>query len=87
MALGDPRWAEPFERLKRKVQTARPDCVALAFLEIMQPDLRVRRSVDRRRLPIARIGGIWGRAVMCAKTCRRLSPRSRHGIRQSPLPW
>ena len=36
----DPRWAEPFERLKRKVQTARPGLpVALAFLEIMQPDL------------------------------------------------
>jgi sirohydrochlorin cobaltochelatase len=36
----DPRWAEPFERLKRKVETARPGVpVALAYLEIMQPDL------------------------------------------------
>lgn len=36
----DPRWAEPFERLKRKIQTARPGLpVALAYLEIMQPDL------------------------------------------------
>jgi len=36
----DPRWAEPFERLKRKVQTARPGVpVALAYLEIMEPDL------------------------------------------------
>ena len=36
----DPRWSEPFERLKRKVQTARPGLpVALAYLEIMQPDL------------------------------------------------
>lgn len=36
----DPRWAEPFERLKRKVHTARPGVpVALAYLEIMQPDL------------------------------------------------
>ena len=38
----DPRWAEPFERLKRKVQTARPGLpVTLAYLEIMQPDLAV----------------------------------------------
>jgi sirohydrochlorin cobaltochelatase len=36
----DPRWAEPFERLKRKVQTARPSApVSLAYLEIMHPDL------------------------------------------------
>lgn len=36
----DPRWAEPFERLKRKVEAARPGLpVALAYLEIMQPDL------------------------------------------------
>jgi sirohydrochlorin cobaltochelatase len=36
----DPRWAEPFERLKRKVEIARPGLpVALAYLEIMQPDL------------------------------------------------
>jgi sirohydrochlorin cobaltochelatase len=36
----DRRWAEPFERLKRKVEAARPGLpVALAYLEIMQPDL------------------------------------------------
>lgn len=36
----DPRWAEPFERLKRKVEAARPDIqVVLAFLDIMTPDL------------------------------------------------
>ena len=36
----DPRWAEPFERLKRKVEAARPGMpVALAYLEIMEPDL------------------------------------------------
>jgi sirohydrochlorin cobaltochelatase len=36
----DPRWAEPFERLQRKVKAARPGTpVTLAFLEIMSPDL------------------------------------------------
>lgn len=36
----DPRWAEPFERLKRKVEAAQPALrVALAYLEIMTPDL------------------------------------------------
>ena len=36
----DARWREPFERLQRKVQAARPDvAVGLAFLELMQPDL------------------------------------------------
>lgn len=36
----DPRWAEPFERLRRKVATAVPGTpVALAYLELMQPDL------------------------------------------------
>ena len=36
----DPRWAEPFERLRAKVQRARPDLpVALAYLELMTPDL------------------------------------------------
>lgn len=36
----DPRWAEPFERLRAKVEAARPDLgVRLAFLELMQPDL------------------------------------------------
>jgi sirohydrochlorin cobaltochelatase len=36
----DPRWAEPFERLRAKVQHARPQMpVALAYLESMAPDL------------------------------------------------
>jgi len=36
----DPRWAEPFERLRAIVAARRPDAaVTLAFLETMQPDL------------------------------------------------
>jgi len=36
----DPRWAEPFERLRHKVAALRPDApVVLAFLELMTPDL------------------------------------------------
>ncbi len=36
----DLRWAEPFERLHRKVEAARPGVpVALAFLELMTPNL------------------------------------------------
>jgi sirohydrochlorin cobaltochelatase len=36
----DRRWAEPFERLRSKVQQARPDMlVQLAYLELMSPDL------------------------------------------------
>jgi sirohydrochlorin cobaltochelatase len=36
----DARWAEPFERLRRKVESARPDApVRLAYLEMMSPDL------------------------------------------------
>jgi len=36
----DPRWAEPFERLRHKVAALRPDApVKLAFLESMAPDL------------------------------------------------
>jgi sirohydrochlorin cobaltochelatase len=36
----DPRWAEPFERLRQKIQVARPGLpVALAYLELMAPDL------------------------------------------------
>ena len=36
----DPRWAEPFERLRGKIQRARPELpVALAYLELMTPDL------------------------------------------------
>ena len=36
----DPRWAEPFERLRAIVAARRPEAaVALAFLESMPPDL------------------------------------------------
>ena len=36
----DPRWAEPFERLRDKLSAQRPDTdVRLAFLELMAPDL------------------------------------------------
>ncbi len=42
----DPRWAEPFERLRAKVQAIRPGLpVALAYLELMAPDLGV--AVDQ----------------------------------------
>lgn len=36
----DPRWAEPFERLRALLQEQVPTVpVALAYLELMQPDL------------------------------------------------
>lgn len=36
----DPRWAQPFERLREKVVRARPGTpVRLAYLEQMRPDL------------------------------------------------
>jgi sirohydrochlorin cobaltochelatase len=36
----DPRWAAPFRRLKQILQQQQPDVeVALAFLELMPPDL------------------------------------------------
>jgi sirohydrochlorin cobaltochelatase len=36
----DPKWAAPFERLQKLVQTQLPDAaVELAFLELMTPDL------------------------------------------------
>ncbi len=36
----DPRWAEPFERLRDRVAARAPDApLSLAFLEFMQPDL------------------------------------------------
>ncbi|AJE99154.1 sirohydrochlorin chelatase [Pandoraea apista] len=36
----DPRWAEPFTRLRDKLSAQRPDAdVRLAFLELMTPDL------------------------------------------------
>ena len=46
----DLRWAEPFERLRSRVETRRPDLVvALAFLEHLQPDLAsaIRALADR----------------------------------------
>jgi sirohydrochlorin cobaltochelatase len=44
----DPKWAEPFERLRTITQAQSPDAnVALAFLEFMTPNLPdlVRQSV------------------------------------------
>lgn len=36
----DPRWAEPFERLRERIAAQAPQCiVTLAFLEHMAPDL------------------------------------------------
>ena len=36
----DPRWAEPFERLRNRVIARAPSLeVRLAYLELMQPDL------------------------------------------------
>jgi sirohydrochlorin cobaltochelatase len=35
----DPRWREPFDRLHALVAARRAGPVALAFLEMMQPDL------------------------------------------------
>jgi sirohydrochlorin cobaltochelatase len=36
----DPRWAEPFERLRERVALGAPEAqVVLAFLEFMTPDL------------------------------------------------
>lgn len=36
----DPRWAAPFDEVARRVREARPDLrVALAYLELMPPDL------------------------------------------------
>ena len=36
----DPRWAEPFERLRERVARAAPEAqVILAYLEFMSPDL------------------------------------------------
>ena len=42
----DPRWAEPFERVRALVVERRPDAqVELAYLELMDPDLD--GAVDR----------------------------------------
>jgi sirohydrochlorin cobaltochelatase len=36
----DPRWAEPFERIRNRVAQLRPDVATrLAYLELMRPDL------------------------------------------------
>ncbi len=36
----DPRWAEPFERLRTKIASRAPDLpIVLAYLELMPPDL------------------------------------------------
>jgi sirohydrochlorin cobaltochelatase len=53
----DPRWAEPFERLRALVQAKRPSLpVALAFLDFLKPDLTtavqtvVRQGANRIRI-------------------------------------
>lgn len=46
----DVQWAEPFERLRARIEARRPDlAVALAYLEHMEPDLAlaVRALADR----------------------------------------
>jgi sirohydrochlorin cobaltochelatase len=35
----DPRWREPFDRLRAKVTASHPGPVELAFLELTSPDL------------------------------------------------
>jgi len=36
----DPEWARPFEAIRDRIRAARPECpIALAYLEIMSPDL------------------------------------------------
>jgi sirohydrochlorin cobaltochelatase len=36
----DPEWARPFEAIRDRIRTARPECpIALAYLEIMAPTL------------------------------------------------
>ena len=36
----DPEWARPFEAIRDRIRTARPECpIALAYLEIMSPTL------------------------------------------------
>jgi len=53
----DPRWAEPFERLRALVEAKRPSLpVALAFLDHLEPDLTtavqdlVRQGASRIRI-------------------------------------
>src|SRR6185295_15983063 len=36
----DPEWARPFEAIRDRIRTARPECpIALAYLELMAPAL------------------------------------------------
>jgi sirohydrochlorin cobaltochelatase len=36
----DPDWARPFEAIRERIRTARPEYpIALAYLELMEPDL------------------------------------------------
>ena len=36
----DPEWARPFEAIRDRIRTTRPECpIALAYLEIMSPTL------------------------------------------------
>jgi sirohydrochlorin cobaltochelatase len=54
----DPRWAEPFERIRAAVRTRRPGLtVELAYLELMQPSLadaiNALVSAGHRRITVA----------------------------------
>ena len=41
----DPEWARPFEAIRDRIRTARPECpIALAYLEVMSPTLE--QAVD-----------------------------------------
>lgn len=36
----DPEWARPFEAIRDRIRTARPECpIELAYLEVMSPNL------------------------------------------------
>ena len=41
----DPQWAKPFEAIRDRIRTARPECpIEVAYLEIMSPTLE--QSID-----------------------------------------
>lgn len=53
----DPRWAEPFRRLRELVERKATDCVVmLAFLDYLEPDLAtVARQLSAQRIAQARV--------------------------------
>jgi sirohydrochlorin cobaltochelatase len=53
----DPRWAEPFRRLRELVARKATDCVVmLAFLDYLEPDLAtVARQLSAQRIARARV--------------------------------